>query len=407
MEIRNLNFRLAFQKNMIAGRYLLIFFLLVLTFSTAWSQTKSQLQKEKEKNLAKIKEVEGILSQTTARKKNTLGELNALNQRIRIQEKLISSIQGEVSLLDDDIKENTDIIDALENDLAELKKEYAAMLYAAQKANNSVTKLTFLFSAASFDQFIMRLRYMEQYSATRKVQAEQIIKVQVELTAQVNEIKTKRDEKTLLLNEEMKESDNLVSLKQKQNTLVKTLSKEERSLKKDLDNTKKAIARLDKLINDLIKEEMARAAKGSKSSDDVALSSSFADNKSKFPWPVNGFVSQKFGKQNHPVLKGIVLQNDGVNIQCKEQEKVRSIFDGEVKQVAYVQMFGGTIIISHGEYYTVYAGLKDIQVKKGDKVKARQEIGSIQANTEGVPELRFQIRKNTTALDPQTWLQNL
>jgi septal ring factor EnvC (AmiA/AmiB activator) len=392
---------------MIAGRYLLVFFVLVFSISTAWSQTKSQLQKEKEKNLAKIKEVEGILTQTTARKKNTLGELNALNQRIQVQEKLISSIQGEVSLLDEDIKENTDIIDALEEDLSELKKEYAAMLYAAQKANNSVTKLTFLFSAASFDQFIMRLRYMEQYSATRKIQAEQITKVQVELTAQVNEIKTKRDEKTQLLDEEMKESNNLVSLKQKQNSLIKTLAKEERSLKQDLENTRKAIARLDKLINDLIKEEMARAARENPSSDAVALSSSFADNKSKFPWPVNGFVSQKFGKQNHPVLKGIVLQNDGVNIQCKEQEKVRTIFDGEVRQVAYVQMFGGTIIISHGEYYTVYAGLKDIQVKKGDKVKARQEIGSIQANTEGVPELRFQIRKNTTALDPQTWLQNL
>ncbi len=407
MEIRNLSFRLAFLKNMIAGRYLLVFIVFVLSFTTVWSQTKSQLQKEKEKNLAKIKEVESILSQTTARKKNTLGELNALNQRISVQEKLISSIQGEVSLLDEDIKENTDIIDALEEDLVKLKHEYAAMLYAAQKANNSVTKLTFLFSAASFDQFIMRLRYMEQYSATRKIQAEQITKVQVELTAQVNEIKAKRDEKTKLLDEEMKESNNLVNLKQKQNSLVRTLAKEERSLKRDLDNTKKAIARLDKLINDLIKEEMARAARENNSSDVVALSSSFADNKSKFPWPVNGFVSQKFGKQNHPVLKGIVLQNDGVNIQCKEQEKVRSIFDGEVRQVAYVQMFGGTIIISHGEYYTVYAGLKDIQVKKGDKVKARQEIGSIQANTEGVPELRFQIRKNTTALDPQTWLQNL
>src|SRR5690606_5033994 len=113
---------------MIAGRYFLVFFILVFSFSIAWSQTKSQLQKEKEKNLAKIKEVEGILSQTVARKKNSLGELNALNQRIRVQEKLISSIQGEVGLLDDDINENTDIIDALEEDLAELKKEYAAML---------------------------------------------------------------------------------------------------------------------------------------------------------------------------------------------------------------------------------------------------------------------------------------
>lgn len=408
MVIRNLSFRLAFQKNMTAGKYLLASVVFIFSFAPAWSQkTKSQLQKEKEKNIAKIKEVETILTQTTTLKKNTMGELNALNQRIQVQEKLIGSIKSEVNLLDGDIKENTDIIEALEEDLKELKKEYAAMLYAAQKANNSVTKLTFLFSAASFDQFVMRLRYMEQYSATRKIQAEQIQKVQVELTAQVNEIKTKREEKNKLLNEELEENNQLASLKQKQNTLVKNLSKEERTLKRDLDNTKKAVARLDKLINDLIKEEMAKEAKAAKSNDAVALSSSFAENKTKFPWPVNGFVSQKFGKQNHPVLKGIVLQNDGVNIQTKEQEKVRTIFDGEIRQIAYVQMFGGTVIIRHGEYYTVYSGLKDIQVKVGDKVKARQEIGSIQANTEGIPELRFQIRKNTTALDPQSWLQTL
>jgi septal ring factor EnvC (AmiA/AmiB activator) len=248
---------------------------------------------------------------------------------------------------------------------------------------------------------------MEQYAETRKLQADQIVKVQGELSGQVKEIEVRREEKNALLGEELREKDNLSSLKKQQNKLVRSLEKEEKKLKRDLDETKKAVARLEKLIDEIIKEEMAKASR-SKSADAVALSSSFEDNKSKFSWPVSsGFVSLGFGRQNHPVLKGIVLQNNGVNIQTKENEKVKSVFEGEVRAVAFIQSMGSTVIIKHGEYLTVYAGLKEVFVRTGQKVTTNQEIGRVFSNSEGVSELRFQIFKNTTALDPQAWLKNM
>lgn len=396
---------------MITGRPALVILLLTLLVVPAFAQkNKTQLQKEKQQNLEKIKETEKILSETAAKKKNSLGELNALNQRIQEQENLIGSIKGEVRLLDSEISENNDIIEALEKDLNKLKKEYATLLFAAQKANNSTTRLTFLFSAESFDQFVMRLRYMEQYSATRKLQAEQITKVQEALGGQVKEIESRRTEKNKLLSEELRENDNLSSLKKKQNSLVKSLQKEEKKLKKDLEETKKAIAQLDRLIEDIIREERERAAKAnSKTTEiDLALSSSFEQNKNKFPWPVSsGFVSQKFGRQNHPALKGIIIHNNGVNIQTREDEKVKCIFDGEVSRVAFIQTMGNTVIIKHGDYLTVYAGLKEVFVRTGQKVSTNQEIGKVFSNNDGVSELRFQIFKNTTPLDPQIWLRNM
>jgi septal ring factor EnvC (AmiA/AmiB activator) len=383
---------------------------LIFCSLVAWAQpkTKAQLQKEKQENLQKIKEVEKILDETTQQKKNTLGELNALNQRIRVQENLIGSIKSEMDLLDREIATNNGIILALEEDLRKLREEYSAMLFAAQKANNSATRLTFLFSADSFDQLMMRLRYMRQYSEMRKIQVSAIKSVQAELSGQIKQIESKREEKNVLLNQELAENNNLNSLKQKQNTLVRNLAKQERTLRKDLEETKKALAVLDKKINEIIREEMERVARESKekSSVNVALSSSFEDNKSKFPWPASGFISQRFGKQNHPVLKGIVIQNDGVNIQTKENEKVKSIFEGEVRYIAVIPPFGNSIIISHGDYFTVYAGLKEVYVKKGQRVSTNQEIGQVLSNAEGISELRFQIRKNTTALDPQLWLRN-
>jgi murein hydrolase activator len=384
--------------------------LVLLGFSSADAQKKSkaQLQKEKQQNLQKISDVEKILKQTSNQKKNSLGELNALTERIREQENLISSIKNELRFLDSEITENNDIISVLEDDLNKLKAEYASMLYAAQKANNSTTRLTFLFSAESFDQLIMRLKYMEQYSDARKLQADQIIKVQDELSGQVRVIQVKRDEKNTLLNEQVRENENLASLKGQQSKLIKTLAREEKKLRKDIDDTKKAVAKLDKLIDEIIKEEIARSSVKAKSADAIALSSSFEENKNKFPWPVSsGFVSLGFGRQNHPVLKGIVLQNNGVNIQTKEDERVKTIFEGEVRRVAFIPTLGSTVIINHGEYLTVYAGLKEVFVKAGQKVSTNQEIGKVFSNNDGVSELRFQIFKNTTALDPQVWLRNM
>lgn len=397
---------------MCAGRYGLMFCLLLgLSFQVAHAQKKSkaQLQKEKQQNIEKIKEVEKILVETSHKKKNTLGELSALNQRIIEQENLIVAIRREISFLSNEISENNDIIQALEADLTSLKKEYAAMLFAAQKANNSTTRLTFLFSASSFDQLVMRLRYMEQYSETRKLQAELITDVQEELSGQIKTIETQRAEKNKLLQDGVNENQNLADLKKKQSALIKALEKEEKKLKKDLDETKDAIARLDRLIEDLIREEIEREAlAASGAAKAITLSSSFEENKNKLPWPVStGFISQKFGLQNHPVLKNIVLQNEGVNIQTKQNEKVRCVFEGEVSKVAFVPSIGSTVLIKHGEYFTVYAGLKEVYVKEGQKVLVEQEIGRVVSNLEGISELRFQIRKNTKALDPQTWLRTM
>jgi murein hydrolase activator len=396
---------------MSAGKRSIPFLLIIICFSFSaigQKKSKNQLQREKQQNIQKINEVEKILKQTSNQRKNSIGELSALNQRIKEQENLINGIKDEVRFLDSEITENNDIISVLEDDLEKLRAEYAAMLYAAQKANNSTTRLAFLFSAESFDQLVMRLKYMEQYSEARKLQADQIIKVQEELSGQVKVIQTKRDEKNMLLNEQVRENNNLASLKDKQAKLLRTLEKEEKKLKKDLNETRKAVAKLDRLIDEIIKEEIARASAKAKSADVIALSSSFEENKNKFPWPVSsGFVSLGFGRQNHPVLRGIILQNNGVNIQTKEDERVKTIFEGEVRKVAFIPTLGSTVIINHGEYLTVYAGLKEVFVKAGQKVSTNQDIGKIFSNNEGVSELRFQIFKNTTALDPQVWLRNM
>jgi murein DD-endopeptidase MepM/ murein hydrolase activator NlpD len=120
-------------------------------------------------------------------------------------------------------------------------------------------------------------------------------------------------------------------------------------------------------------------------------------------WPVaSGFISSKFGQ--HQVYKQVKLENSGVEIQTKENELVRSVFDGEVRRVFFMPGMNNVVMIQHGQYFTVYARLKDVSVQAQQKVKSKEAIGTVFTNKEGVSELHFEIWKNDKKLDPEQWL---
>ncbi len=390
----------------LSGAFFLLFIMAGLV--SYGQKSREQLEQEKQANLKKIEQAEKILAETAGKKQNTIGQLNALNQRIKAQEDLIQGIRNEINLLNDEIEENNMIIESLEEDIASLKEEYGAMIYATYKANKGFNKLTFLFSAESFNQFLMRLQYMEQYGDVRKKQTEQIQRVQETLAGQVLVIETKMSEKNMLLGEQLAENRRLADLKNNQGQIVSSLQKREKDIRRELEDSKKAVARLDKMINDIIRAEIERARRAESATVEATarLSSDFASNKTKLPWPVTGFVVQKFGKQQHPVFKNVIIDSHSITIQTKQAEKVKTVFNGEITRVAFVPLLGNTVIINHGDYFSVYAGLKEVYVKSGQKVTTNQEIGSILTNKDGVSELKFEIRKSANALDPQQWLRN-
>lgn len=374
------------------------------TFSVA-QKSKAQLQEEKKENLRKIEEAKKILSQTTTKRRNTIGELNALNQQIQAQENLISSMRSELLLINEDIDETNLIISILEEDLRKLKEEYSAMVYAAYKASQGYNKLTFIFSASSFNEFLMRLQYMDQYGKARKKQADQIEKVQNTLKDQLTVVESKRSEKNILLAEQLRERESLNKLKNSQTQLLTNLRSKESEIKSDLAKREKVLAQIEKLIDNIIKEELAKAAAANSAASSLNLSNQFADNKTRLPWPVSGFISQKYGKHPHPVLKRIVVNNNGINIQTKSSEKVKAVFNGEVSLVHFINTVGYAVLVRHGEYFTVYAGLKNVSVEQGQQVTTNQELGEILTDTNGVSELKFELRKSTAALNPEQWLR--
>ncbi|RZL12225.1 MAG: peptidase M23, partial [Hymenobacter sp.] len=135
------------------------------------------------------------------------------------------------------------------------------------------------------------------------------------------------------------------------------------------------------------------------------LSSGFAGNKGRLPWPVaRGFVAQHFGRHNHPVLKHVVVENRGVDIQTNEGEAVRSVFAGRVLTVAQVPGMNNIVMIQHGEYFTVYARLRSVSVHEGQQVDAREPIGAAATDADGTAQVQFQVWRNSANLNPEGWL---
>ena len=205
----------------------------------------------------------------------------------------------------------------------------------------------------------------------------------------------------------MKESRKLANSKKKQSLLVAQLTKKERQLKKELADRRAANKRLNTLIANIIEEEKVKTSTASTAevASSAELTRLFESRKNKLAWPVtSGFITGKFGKQPHPVLKRITVVNDGVDIQTNENSVVKSVFDGEVTRIATIPGKNNIVIIRHGDYMTVYARLGAINVKKGQKVKANDVIGEVYTDRDGVTELEFQVYKGTTKLNPENWL---
>lgn len=386
---------------------LLVFSLFAFSQTSYGQKTKDQLENEKRDNLRKIAEAEKILSETESEKKVTIGQLNAINQQINAREGLIGALNEEILLLDGEISDLSSVVNSLQRDLQNLKDEYARMIYSSYKNNHGFRLLTFLFSARTFNQLYMRLKYMEQYGESRRQQADLIIKVSEALNVQREEVQKKRDEQSELLTQQVSENRKLVSLRLRKTNLVSALNEKESQLRREMANRKKSVERLDRLIADLIAAELERSKTMSVAAiaDDAELTSRFEQNKNKLRWPVaSGFVASKFGKQPHPVWKNVLVDNTGVDIQTNKEEEVRSVFDGEVKTRAFVPGMSNVVIVKHGTYYTVYSRLKEVQVEKGQKLRATDIIGKVQTDPDGISEVHFEVWKNTQKLDPEKWL---
>jgi len=399
--------------------------LLSCSLVTAAQPQKKQFEIERAALLQRVCTIKNILCTNEHKKQESVDQLHAINTQIESNALLIRTIGQEIKTINNEIKQQQKAVERLVQDLAQLQKEYAEMVYVGYKTLNNIHVLIFVFAAPSFYRLVQRLWYVKQYVQIRKKHFQEIEKIRTSLQAQKIVTQQQLQVKNELLHKKHIEKERLAHFKKKKTLLIAKLAQQHTKLDQELQQRNKAVKRLNKLIQDIIRQEPPAPSISVPSKKSLPnpsptpqgpptyplvpthknLTNAFRKNRGKLPWPVKtGFVSKKFGVFPHPVLRNVQVENLGIDIHTQEEAQVHAIFAGIIKAVTSVPGMHQVVIIQHGSYHSVYAKLQCTTVKVGQYVVAKTPIGTVYTDTKGTTELQLQLWQGTQKLNPVWWL---
>jgi len=421
---------------------------MVVAFAAAQqpAQSRSELEKERAAIQKEIEDVKRSLDETHKNKRETLGQLNLLQRRLRLRESAIRNINDQINVIQGDMNESWREILKLRRELDTLRIQYAQSIVFAYKNRSSYDFLNFIFSATSVNDAVKRVQYLKSYRAYREERANNIVRTQNLLQGKIDGLKVSRLEKDEVLKKQNKERSILEVEKKEKDAVVNKLQSQEKELKKEMAAKQRqdqklsgAIAAAIKRARDAAIKEASRknadAAKAATdkaatakannrpstadepvapaslntiksssktvftSEEDMHLSGNFEKYKGQLPWPVSGTVSMAFGP--HEYIKGITHNNQGVTIDATAGSVVKAVFEGEVQAVFNVGEVQA-VMIRHGKYFTTYSNLSTVSVTKGQQVKTSQIIGRVAE----IGQLDFVLSDEKDHMfDPERWLR--
>ncbi len=397
------------------NRILFISILLIFNygFSQDYNDQQKKLEAQKLSIQKEIKKINILVSENKKKTKTLLDNIEDVELKISVRNKLIEINNQQSNNLSNQIKNQNNKIYDLEIDLNNLKAEYATIVSNSYKKRSSKIKLMFLFASRDFNQAFSRFQYFKQYSTFRKDQANKITVAQQNLTSLIDTLENNRKQRQLIVDENNKIKKELEDEKQMKNSLFKNLEITNKNYLAEIRKKEKESKLIDNEIQKLIRLAISASNNNDSSVNNFALtpegriiSSNFLSNKGQLPWPLEeGIVTRKFGTQPHPVVRTTTINSTGLMIATYPNSVIKSIFEGEVLSVYGFKGGNPGILIRHGKYISNYQNLSQVFVKKGDKIKAGEEIGIIFTNgISGKAILKFSIFNELKPENPQNWL---
>ena len=437
-------------------RLLLIVCCLSLTFSTL-GQTREELQRQRTLLQDQIDLANTILAKTQSTRQASINELQTLNQKIFAREQLIATMGRQIRNINRNITAKEKEIMALTARVDSLKTDYAELIQLAQRQQRPTDQILFILSSKSFSQAAKRLQYFKDIAGFRAQQIDQIAEAQEALALEKDELIQQKAEKLAIQQAEQGEKLALQADANEQQTTVKELNSKESEIKNDIQKKQRQVKQLEQQIKRIIAEEMRKAKeraernkleegakelglitgkdfsgrtsnkalkaliektrkeKGMDVRDDGpayamtpearALANNFASNKGVLPWPVErGLITGKFGKHEHPVVKGVIVDNPHIEISTDDGAIIRAVFEGEVSSVVPIPGANIMVLIRHGNYFTVYSNLINVKVKSGDIISLKEPIGQAFTDEDGKTMVQFGLWKDADIQDPHPWL---
>lgn len=397
---------------------LFTFFLLGLILLPLFvqGQPAHDLERRRKRLLKSIRNTSKLLKETRRDREATYDRYLTLQEQIRKRQELIETLQQEVNYSTENIDRTAEVMESLQNDIQRLQDEYAIMARNAFRLKSTKTELVFLFSADSFNQFVRRWQYLKQYDNYREKQARLILETRTMLQEKIETLEAVKAEKEALLESEAQQQTILAQEMDSKSQILEILKKDEKRLRSTLAAQEKSHRKLNNAIQAMIdkeqvvtkKDEKAATPDSRKKSERLiaANTGNFNSNRGRLPWPVaNGVVTKRFGKQSHPTLKTIKITNNGIDIRSDRKGKVRAVFEGKVVGTQFIPGYNHTVIVKHGEYFTVYSNLQELYVKRNEAVKMNQALGRLAVDPKSnSSELHFEVWRNKKRLNPASWL---
>lgn len=363
------------------------------------------VRKEKQENAQKIKNLKNQINSNLDDIRRQVAQLQTLNAQMQKSNAAVKTLSHRVDTLERHVAQLSDSIEATQKRIHSLTVSLEKALVTIRKQRQSASTTAFIFASKSFSEARKKARYVSELSLWESEKAEALKQQNELLKQQQNKLQDTHRRLAANLEELTSKRDTLKMQRTESDKIVEKLKKQGRNLDKALAEQQRQAKKLDEELNKIIEEEARK--KGSEAPGDMP--SDFAQAQGKLPMPVSGnsMIVSEFGKHSHKDYEKVELMNNGIDIEATPGAKALAVFDGVVTMVTVMDGYRNVVLVRHGNYITVYAGIDKLSVRKGDKVKTGQELGTIHSdkNDSARTRLHFEIRHEKEKLDPAQWLR--
>ena len=384
---------------------------LVISLVPVMAQDVSKQESRKAKLQREIELLDQQLEQNASKSSALLSNLELLKKNIENRKALVKESDKEIRRYADSVYLKQLAINRLKARVDTLTSHYSRLVKSAYKNRDTRVWYMYILASENLGQAYRRFGYFRNLSTRMKEEAVTIREMQAELEVEKARLAQLKKNAEKVKAERVKELEKLRKDETASANTIAKLKKDRKKYEKELKAKKKEVEALNKEIQRIIAEATKpKPSAGSQSQKDdpaaVALSAEFSSNKGKLPWPVNGSVVAKFGKQYHPVFKNLELPaNNGLDITAPKGSQIKAVFNGTVKQVFVMPGYNQCVLVQHGKnYFTFYCKLGSVSVKAGDNVTTGQVLGTIETQS-GNNQLHFELWKDSKPQNPEGWLR--
>ena len=256
----------------------------------AQNQSLDALRDEIRRAEEEIRATNELLAKTKKDKQVTQNQLKLIQNRIRNRKQIIANLEKQTQVINGDIGTKNDTVHAMQNELTQLRKEYADMVYAAYKNYKLNNFLVFLFASKDFNDATRRISYMRRYNRMRQQKAEQIKSVADSLHVQIGELENRKAELTKVRDTRTQEVSSLGKDEKQYQSSLSEINTKSGKLSSEIRKKQSQINKLQQRIQAIIAEEARKnraTPKSAAQEEYIAnLSGRFDQNKGLLPYPV-------------------------------------------------------------------------------------------------------------------------